>query len=598
MSGYRAEWIEKKGYFAIKPTARGRGKRKVCVVGFDTEADDGRPFMLQMNWHGESDDTRVYQLDVSDGEACLKAFMLFVEEICVRRDTEYLIFGWNLAYEWTQLFGHIENEAIAEVRVLDTFAISETSEATGNVYDWEIWNDKRQYATIRNRRTHRTIKVLDGYRFFTTSLDKAGGMLDIGRKHEKPATFSLAMRHDPAFLAYAKQDAWLTRKIGELIVSMHEDYDVPTCITAPQFATRVFKHHFLDGEIPLAEPDLEQAGLWSYHGGKNGYYLGQPMQIPNVYAYDITSAYPEAMRQLPDPVQSAWVVLDRYAPGEHALWCVSGTYRRCKYRGFLKHEMGFAASGPITDLWVTSYELDSMLAHGEFDMTACHGYAMQGPTGSGPLVRYVDTFFALKAKSKGALREAAKLFLNSLYGKFFQKVPKHDIGWTDEERVEVYIERHAVPGEPAFEAGGLYHPPIASLITGFVRAKMHGLEHRYDAMMTSTDGFFARKAPLPEDVGSHLGGLTVERGHLIIWRERLYAFRVHGKVSKSALHGFRGSLAELLRVPLEPGIFRYTAQQMITLKMAMQKHHDRRFRPGSFATLPYELLIKSQPEGP
>jgi hypothetical protein len=233
-------------------------------------------------------------------------------------------------------------------------------------------------------------------------------------------------------------------------------------------------------------------------------------------------------------------------------------------------------------------------------MESCRGYALIGPTGDGALVRYVDRFFDMKAKSTGALRQAAKLFLNSLYGKFFQKVPIHDIGWmlTLGEADESFIESHSVPGEAWWEAGGLYHPPIASLITGFVRAKIHRLEHRYDALMTSTDGFFARRPPDPSDMGNHLGGLTVERGHLTIWRERLYAFRAKRKVVKYALHGFRGGLAKLLEMPLQAGTYGYQAAQMMTLKMAIRAHHSERYRPGTFADLPFELRIAGDPDGP
>ncbi len=88
------------------------------------------------------------------------------------------------------------------------------------------------------------------------------------------------------------------------------------------------------------------------------------------------------------------------------------------------------------------------------------------------------------------------------------------------------------------------------------------------------------------------------RDAVVAWRERLYAFRAKGKVSKHALHGFRGSLAELLRLPLEPGTVRYMAQQMMTLKMATRAHANARYRPGSFALLPYELTIKGDPAGP
>jgi hypothetical protein len=165
-----------------------------------------------------------------------------------------------------------------------------------------------------------------------------------------------------------------------------------------------------------------------------------------------------------------------------------------------------------------------------------------------------------------------------------------------ETATESYIE----PPDDAefwYEAGGLYHPPIASLITGYVRAKIHRLEHRYDALMTSTDGFFALRKPDPADMGNHLGGLTVEHGHLTIWRERLYAFRSGGNVVKQALHGFRGDLKALLRMPLKPGSYEYVAQQMMTLKMATKRHHDARFAPGVFATLPYRLDLTTD-DGP
>lgn len=602
MSGYTASRIRKPSYFRLAPLTRGRGKRTTKVIGFDTEADNGRPFLLQINDDGTADDTQIYQLSLFDGYACFHRLMQYIHEQCTRKDTEYIIVGWHLSYEWTQFFGHIPNQAFADIRTDSEFefeyALRDSSHNLVANYHISVWNDKRYGATIRNLATHRTVRIIDGMRFFVTSLDKAGAMLGLGHKHRKPKRFHIGLLSDPAFLAYAKQDAYLTRRVGEAIVSLHEDYDVDTCISAPQFATRVFRHHFLDGEIALPDEPLEQAGLWSYHGGKNGYYLGRPMQVSNVYAYDITSAYPEAMRALPDPVRSYWEWSDTYAPGVHALWQISGTYRRCKYRGFLTHATGFAEAGEITNLWVTSYELDSILEHDEFNLAACSGYVMHGPTGSGPLVRYVDRFFEMKRTTTGALRQAAKLFLNSLYGKFFQKVPLHPIGWMAD--IVTGDESWIEPPDDAefwYEAGGLYHPPIASLITGFVRAKIHRLEHRYDALMTSTDGFFALRPPDPSDMGDHLGGLTVEHGHLTIWRERLYAFRSRGKILKQALHGFRGNLRALLRLPLEPGVYDYRATQMMTLKMATKTHHDRRFAPGVFAILPYRLDLTAD-DGP
>src|SRR3990167_2400094 len=151
--------------------------------------------------------------------------------------------------------------------------------------------------------------------------------------------------------------------------------------------------------------------------------------------------------------------------------------------------------------------------------------------------------------------------LNSLYGKFFQKVPQGDVGSVDLETCEILYS------EPKQEydwiAGGLYHPPIAALITGFVREKIHELEHVHDSIMTSTDGFFSVKEPDKKLLGNELGMLSAEKGTLRILRERVYVFdpnepthddecaaRCRDKHPVWARHAFEGSLLDLRRMPL------------------------------------------------
>jgi hypothetical protein len=264
----------------------------------------------------------------------------------------------------------------------------------------------------------------------------------------------------------------------------------------------------------------------------------------------------------------------------------------------MRHENAWHETGDISDAWTTSYELDAAIAEGEIEVTRCVGWIMRGDPG-GPLTAYVDRFFEQKRTAIGAARNAAKLFLNSLYGKFFQKVPLGIIGYYDADNLDDDGHVQLVQTDPTalfdYQAGGLYHPPIASLITGFVRAKIHRLEHKYEAIMTSTDGFFAMGKPDPADIGKQLGGLTVERGHLSIWRERLYDFRPRGNgKAKYALHGFRGKLDDLRKIPIRAGKFEYWATQVITNKLSLKAfrgHNGERiqYRPGTFATLPFTL---------
>lgn len=598
---YLAERILKPAYWSISHLISGRGNRRPCVIGFDSEQDTttGRPMLFQYSVTGDMPDTELQVIGPRDDP--LAKFMTWVHEHCTNKMTEYVIFGWNLQYEWTQLFGAITSEINAEPEYVLEYTLKSVSGIPIGRYTITVANDKRYFAKIRNEKTHRTISLQDGMAFYVTGLDNAAKMLGLGRKMSVTTKrFTRADLDSEGFREYARQDAYLTRRIGENIIDLHETYDVTTCITAPQFASKVFRHHFLTGSITAPDPDLEQAGLWSYHGGKNGYYLGGPKSLARVYAYDITSAYPEAMRQLPDVERSEWHWTLGYEKGVAALWNIHARYRSCHHHGLMEHGNKWHDTGEING-WVTSYELDAALDLGEIDLLDVEGWVMRGEPG-GSLVAYVDTFFEMKRRAVGAEREASKLFLNSLYGKFFQKVPLGTVGVYEMDDNGEFVYNSMVVTDPTqmfdWQAGGLYHPPIASLITGFVRAKIHRLEHKYHAVMTSTDGFFALLPPDPADIGTDLGKLTVEVGHLRIWRERLYVFTpsILGTIArggkwkrKYALHGFRGKLRDLVRLPLLPGAYVYSAQAMITNKLARNAYHGQRFGPGTFVRLPFTL---------
>lgn len=593
MSDYLAERIEKPKSFQIAPLRSGHGKRFKYVIGFDSEADTrtGRPMLFQFSLPEDRDENDVLLFPVPDGvrHAGLRVLLEFVRDHCTRKDTEYLIYGWNLSYEFTQIFHDVSDES----KRAGDVTITTDGSVIGTPFKLRVFNDKRHLMTITNQRTKRQVRVLDGMSFFKTSLDNAARMLGLGEKYHDDTLDRSAFTRDDleneTFLRYARTDAFITRLVGDYIARMHVEYDVSTCISAPHFAGKVFKRRYLRRRITPVPLQLEQAGLWSYHGGKNGFYLSDPTELQDVYQYDITSAYPEAMRQLPNIEAGKWESVRDYQPGRHAIYRATLDYRSCAYRGMQTHDGSWPESGYIEDICLTSYELDAMIARGECRILACTGWELVGEPG-GPLVEYVDEFFNMKATTTGPMRETAKLFLNSLYGKFFQKVALGKVGWLDLDAGEWISTDPSVPYD--WRAGGLYHPPIASLITGYVRAKIHGLEHKYGSLMTSTDGIFGTIEPDPADLGKHLGGLTVQRGALKIWRERLYIFRPHdASAPKWAAHGFRAGMDALDRIPLARGEYEYTGRQMVTLKLSTLGLGGERHEPGEFVELPYRLTI-------
>lgn len=615
MSMYDADRIEKPKYFGIRPSKRGRGKRKPYVVGFDSEAAESKPFLWQFSEPGGTEDD-VCVIDVPDDleNAGLTLFMRYIAKRFTgrfNRNHEVIFYGWNLDYEWTQLFHDIPAFAGQDEFTFE-YGVVDQSTNTTHTFEWTVYNDKRVFAKIENLKSHLTIRILDGMMFYKTGLDKGAKMLGLGEKYKPNADcitpgrwhqgdaannwkkhdnnyITRDLATDAEFLLYARRDAYITRLIGEQIVSLHDDYDIRQTISAPHFASSVFKRRFLTREVALPATPLEQAGLWSYHGGKNGFYLPGPEHIEGCYQYDITSAYPEAMRQLPNIEEATWELVNDYKPGRHAIYVVTLMYERCLWRGMMTHDGQWPDSGYIEDVCLTSYELDAMVARGEARVIVCRGWEMTGDPG-GPLERYVDVFFAQKARTEGAERETAKLMLNSLYGKFFQKVSLGTVGWYDWETGEM-IERNP-DGMFDWRAGGLYHPPIASLITGFVRAKMHGMEHKYRSIMTSTDGMFGYEPPDPADIGRNLGALTVEKGDLDIWRERLYVFRSPSlDKPKVAYHGFWGSLDQLVTLPLAPGRYEYTSRHMVTLKESQHRFGEVQYPPGSFVEVTRSISL-------
>lgn len=612
MSAYQATRIDKER-FKLAPLRSGRSqKRRTVVLGFDSEADtrDGSPMLVQVSyprylydqyaslrqnpWYDDERDTLLYVIPEDDAVfGALRFLMRFIDAYLTRKDCEYLIYGWNIAYEYTQLFRHLSEEA----RNQDEIHASYTVAVEGNKYDITAYNNKRYFAKIVHVATKRQIRLLDGMSFYKTGLDNAAKMLGVGQKYDAEGLSREHFTRDDltneTFLRYARTDAWVTRRIGEQIIDLHKRYDVSTCISAPHFASKVFKRHYLRSEIGKLDHDLEQIGLYSYHGGKNGFYLDGPTQLENVYQYDITSAYPEAMRQMPNVETARWVETRKHEPNKHGVYHVTLDYRRCRFRGMMDYDGTWPESG-IVDTYLTSYELDAMMERGECDVLRLHGYNMVGDSG-GPLVSYVDEFFGMKATTTGPERETAKLFLNSLYGKFFQKTPLGRVGWLfidlDDMTQTRWIETD--PLQPYdWKAGGLYHPPIASLITGFVRAKIHRLEHKYDALMTSTDGIFGLAEPDPLDIGTTLGTLTVSHGSLKIWRERLYIFRPYdGSKQKVALHGWQSSWQVLDGIPLKRDTYHYTGKKLVTLKLSTRGIGGERYMPGRFVERNFVLTI-------
>ena len=529
----------------------------------DVETYEGKPLTLQL-----ADNAKDASIFWVDAETILPTFLHWIGKRILRKQVNVCFFHYlphdlpALLYKYVSQF--TENQF--------------TFEAEGLKFD--ILAAKIFYAKIKYP-DETILHIIDTFRFYTMSLERAGKALGCTNvKFQKPA--DLGKRKftplDQDFIDYALQDALLGWEIGKKIIDMHEKFDVPLSISAPQFAARVFTRYYVKkGErIPFPNRHVVNASLYSYHGGKNGFYV-RPGKYRNVTELDISSAYPNAMKGLPQFIKGRYEFVQGFDPKYVGVYKVSGMLKDCRYSIFLTHE-GKAIFGPcrIDNLWVTSYELEESIRTGEFIPEKISGWRWIPDMDylNNPLSDYVDYFYQKKeSSSKNDPNYLTyKLLMNSLYGKFIQNIEQNS---EIQEEWIVQEDGTRTRVKKTHKAGGLFHPFIATLITGQVRAYLHRLEHQYEAIHASTDSIKTLQAVVPESLPKGLGGLNVEiTGDCILLRNKLY-LHFEGEQNgvrpkKYALHGFWGNVDDLISLVEKKGT-KYRISHLYKVREALNQ---------------------------
>ncbi len=420
----------------------------------------------------------------------------------------------------------------------------------------------------------------DAFQYCFRGLDKVAKDLKLSLTKEIPPHW-LGKRtwknesEKKVFEAYAIRDVLVLWELVYWILSLHRKYNVGLSVSLADLCGKVFRRKFCSDIIKATGDDVSIAALQSYHGGKTELYAPGPCIVQGIHEYDITSAYPFAMTQIGNFFDYEVHKSKEVTP--NGVYRVTGS-SLCDYQPLYTHD--FKRDKHLTSTWVTGWELLSCYKRGCFRGFVEEGYRMESydKTENG-LAEYVWHFFAKKQeadKEKNVTERLwAKLALNSLYGKFISRIAEEsDLG------------NH-------WRGGVIFHPLIATLITGFVRAYVHDIEHACKSLHTSTDAFitkFADLAPMFPGVNG-LGGLKLEySGDVLLVRPKVYAifdkinpscyhsFQIDeegvvyckyckAKVLKAATHAFFGSVQLLLNM-WKGGQTNYVVNRMVRLKEA------------------------------
>lgn len=560
--------------------------KNLRIFGGDSETFEGEPMTIQA--HDGTDTLFEYV----NGRTIFKTFMPWLFDRARDR-------GVNICYF------HFLRFDIPIVFYEKRLAIYEQiSEIKFDLhgYECELLFGKINKATIR--KSGRIVHLFDSWSFTQASLERSLKMMKIdASKLKKPARlgkvdYSKMAPDDPErleFEAYANVDASSEYKLGVKIIDYHREYQVRPSISLPQFAARVFRHHFMkaDESIPFPPPKVVKAAELSYHGGLNYAPDDCPIVVEDAYEADISSAYPYAMTQIPQMIKGDYAQVRKYEPNCPGVYRISGVDRG-RYPLVFDHDFK-AVRGRFENIWITSYELAHCLENPDVAVEVHEGYVWNADPGyeHNPLKEYVEHFYQLKETTDkdDPNYYFYKIALNGLYGKFLQTTEIRELEALEEKLDEpkaVKGKRHAVPTDyewddvlgkfvkvkKFFRAGGLYNPFIATLITGYVRAMLYELERDNDAFHAATDAVKTTKF-IPKVPG--LGGLKIETfGRCYVFRNKLYLhfarstkycghdpektedgkkinawrygdyFKEEGQhLCKFGLHGFKGKVGDL-----------------------------------------------------
>lgn len=427
---------------------------------------------------------------------------------------------------------------------------------------WHLLTHGYKYSEVREDKTFDMLVTDDGLFYQITVIFKKKG-----KRYNKVVFYDsykkLPFKVSVIAKAFELPDRKMTidykaeRPVGHILTPEEEEYIVKDCrIVANalqiQFAQGLNKmtnasdalHGFKDISgrnfdrwfpvFPLAmDKDMRRA----YKGGfvyLNPKYKNKRVKLGKTY--DVNSLYPWVMYTKLLPYGYPMFFEGKYERDEnYPLYIV---HMKCCFRlkeGHipciqLKNNRRYVETEYLTtsedsmgldepvEMWLTNVDYELMLDHYDiFDETYINGWKFKGATGM--FKDYIDFWMNVKENNTGALRQLAKLMLNSLYGKFASNPEAYKrVCYLDENEVVRY---EVVKDKEIAKKYGLSEPeprdpvytPMGCFITAYAREKtIRSAQREYDRFIyADTDSLHLEGLEVPD--------FEIHPTHLGAWKD-------------------------------------------------------------------------------
>lgn len=278
-----------------------------------------------------------------------------------------------------------------------------------------------------NKRRQQHIKIFDVMTFFQSSFIKA-----LDSRHIAVPDIIRSGKASRADFTYNDIDEireYCQQELELLVIlcnKLRGEFD-EAGIWVTQFhgpgavASALFKEHDIRKAMQAPTPEIERAAQHAYFGGHFEQYQAGHYEGP-VWLYDINSAYPYHIQQLPTMAGAKWEYTTKYDPTVMGMWFCS--YEDDSNDYIKPHPLPWRGKGGIVGF--PAHNIGVWVWHPEakFATTVHHGWVLTPANDSKPF-EWVGEMYTRRRQwqreGRGGER-ALKLGLNSLYGKTCQRV--------------------------------------------------------------------------------------------------------------------------------------------------------------------------------
>ena len=394
-------------------------------------------------------------------------------------------------YNW---FYNVQFDFESIVKYLDVVDLRELYRTNEVIYDeYKITYLPRKYFAIQDRHNNRYY-FYDMFNFLDVSLNKASKKF---LKDEKISTINASklntdwgywVENYKEIVKYCIKDAELTKRLADYfwnIIYEKLNFHPKSPMSKGKLSEEYFLHNCNIPAINQIPEKVVKTAYESFYGGrfeilKRGY-------MEKCFCYDIKSAYPSEIANLPNFNLGKWDKVTKINPDAH-----TGFYK-CKVISFednfspfkqkIKNALNIYPSG-IVNQYLTKKEIDFIEARlPNSAISVEYGYEWTPKTLEYPFKSEIERLYAWKESEPDEdIKYCVKIILNSLYGKFIQVSGNENV------------------------TGKLFNPLYASLITSGCRVKIleMGMQKPDAVISFSTDAVITTE-PLTCPVNPKMG---------------------------------------------------------------------------------------------